>query len=117
MSYMQTPINPANRGTYCDKDKHHDKKKQNKKTKTEQQLFYPDSWQASEILSILNWHGCVMCQYPVSYLAFPEATKCNTFFHPVRSCYILGLRKLLINLSECFGRSSFVKISAPYILH
>lgn len=62
------------------------KKKQKKqKTQTEQQLFYPDSWQASGILSILNWHGCVMCQYPVSYLAFPEATKRNTFFYPESS--------------------------------
>lgn len=55
-------------------------KKNEKKTTTEQRLFYPDSWQASGILSILNWHGCVMCQYPVSYQAFPQSNKTQYIF-------------------------------------
>lgn len=69
---MKMPINPANSGTYCDKDKQHGK--------TEQQLFYPDSWQQCRILSILNWHPHVMWQYPVSFKAFPTATGWFVFY-------------------------------------
>lgn len=76
--------------------------------KTEQQLFYPDSWQQSGILSILNWHGCVMWQYQVSYQAFPKATKRNTFYtlhaHVTYSADN-GPQSIQINLSGGFSCS------------
>lgn len=67
------PINPANSGTYCDKDKQHGK--------TEQQLFYPDSWQQRRILSILNWHRYVMWLYQVSFSAFPRCHNKKYILH------------------------------------
>lgn len=76
------PINPANRGTYCDKDKQHGK---NWTTTVLSRLLAAvrDSFHPK-----LAWlcHVAV----PSLILGIPQSNKMQYILHPARSCYIFG---------------------------